>query len=74
MAEAMVGRQLVEIKNSGTKSQEEVLLKIEGLSVKKKGITKAMTLDNFSVNVHAGEIVAICTCVFRPIYSGNHQV
>ncbi|AHF57212.1 ABC transporter ATP-binding protein [Spiroplasma eriocheiris] len=59
IAEAMVGRQLIEIKNTGVKPQDQVLLKVENLSIKKKGITKVMALDNFNVEVHAGEIVAI---------------
>ncbi|WP_338955452.1 ABC transporter ATP-binding protein [Spiroplasma endosymbiont of Polydrusus cervinus] len=59
IAEAMVGRNLVEIKNSGRAPQPEVLLKIENLSVKKKGLTRLMALDDFNLTVHAGEVVAI---------------
>lgn len=59
IAEAMVGRNLVEIKNSGQAPQEDVLLRIENLSVKKKGLTRLMALDDFNLTVHAGEIVAI---------------
>lgn len=59
IAEAMVGRNLVEIKNSGQAPREEVLLRIENLSVKKRGLTRLMALDDFNLTVHAGEIVAI---------------
>ncbi len=58
IAEAMVGRNLVEIKNLGQAPREEVLLRIENLSVK-KGLTRLMALDDFNLTVHAGEIVAI---------------
>ncbi|WP_253723542.1 ATP-binding cassette domain-containing protein [Spiroplasma citri] len=44
IAEAMVGRNLVEIKNSGQAPQEDVLLRIENLSVKKK---RSNSFDGF---------------------------
>lgn len=55
----MVGRNLVAIKNDGKAPQKETLLKIENLSVKKKGLTRLMALDDFNLTVQAGEIVAI---------------
>ncbi|AGM24630.1 ABC transporter ATP-binding protein [Spiroplasma chrysopicola] len=59
IAQAMVGRQLVEIKNKGQAAGNETLLRIENLSIKKKGITKLLALDNFNLEVKTGEIVAI---------------
>ncbi|WP_425380092.1 ABC transporter ATP-binding protein [Spiroplasma endosymbiont of Stenodema calcarata] len=59
IAEAMVGRNLVPIKNAGKAPGYETLLKIENLSVKKKGLTRLMALDDFNLTVQAGEIVAI---------------
>ncbi len=59
IAEAMVGRNLVAIKNAGKAPRKETLLKIENLSVKKKGLTRLVALDDFNLTVQAGEIVAI---------------
>lgn len=59
ISKIMIGRNLVKIKNCGKKHKKEILLKIKNLSVKKKGLTSLMALDNFNLNIHSGEIVAI---------------
>ncbi|AHI53491.1 ribose/galactose ABC transporter ATP-binding protein [Spiroplasma sabaudiense Ar-1343] len=59
LAEAMVGRKLVEVKNNYTPCQDKVVLKIENLTMKKLSNHKVIGLENFSLDIHAGEIVAI---------------
>ncbi|WP_031542581.1 ABC transporter ATP-binding protein [Mesoplasma photuris] len=60
VAEAMVGRKLVEVKNKYTKPKSnEPILKIINLSVKKETNNKINALENFNLEVKPGEIVAI---------------
>nr|WP_237243812.1 ATP-binding cassette domain-containing protein [Spiroplasma clarkii] len=59
LSEAMVGRKVVETKNDYSPRSEEVVLKIENLTMKKVSNTKVIGLENFSLDVHAGEVVAI---------------
>ncbi|AUB31432.1 ribose/galactose ABC transporter ATP-binding protein [Spiroplasma floricola 23-6] len=59
LAEAMVGRKLVDIKNDYSQPKEEVVLKVDNISVKKSSNHKIMGLKNFSLKIRAGEIVAI---------------
>ncbi|WP_434325187.1 ABC transporter ATP-binding protein [Mycoplasma capricolum] len=60
IAEAMVGRKLVEVKNKYKKvSSEEPLLNVINLTVKKDSNHKVYGLETFNVKVRPGEIVAI---------------
>ncbi|WP_342252664.1 ABC transporter ATP-binding protein [Spiroplasma endosymbiont of Amphibalanus improvisus] len=59
MAEKMVGRKLVQIKNISTKQPGENYLVIKNLTVPKISNTKLIGLDNVSFNLRSGEILAI---------------
>lgn len=59
MAESMVGRNLVEVKNTGEYITDKTLLAIKDLSVEKIGKKGVVGLDKFNLEVKAGEIVAI---------------
>ncbi|WP_338970132.1 ABC transporter ATP-binding protein [Spiroplasma endosymbiont of Labia minor] len=57
LAEAIVGRNLVEVKNKLTKPGPDILY-IDNISVKKEG-SKVYGLENFSALINRGEILAI---------------
>ncbi|KAJ3616757.1 hypothetical protein Zmor_009048 [Zophobas morio] len=57
LAEAMVGRKLVEIKNKYEKPSDEVVLEVKNVNVSKKHGTTG--LYDFNLKINAGEIVAI---------------
>ena len=59
MAEMMVGRKLIEVKNLSAYNPGKTLLEIKNISVKHKSNPKALGLKNFSLNIKEGEIVAI---------------
>lgn len=59
LSEAMVGRKIVETKNDYAPRSQDVVLKIENLTMKKVSNTKVIGLENFNLDVHAGEIVGI---------------
>ncbi|AGR41792.1 ABC transporter ATP-binding protein [Spiroplasma diminutum] len=59
LAEAMVGRKLVEIKNNYKNSKNEIVLKMDNVTVKKEHNHKILGLKNFNLEIKAGEIVAI---------------
>lgn len=60
LAEAMVGRKLADIKNKYTPfDKNDVVLDIINLTVRKITNPKLNGLENFSLKVHAGEIMAI---------------
>lgn len=60
LAEAMVGRKLANIKNKYLPfDQNKVVLDVLNLTVKKATNPKLNGLENFNIQVHAGEILAI---------------
>ncbi|ATQ35837.1 ribose/galactose ABC transporter ATP-binding protein [Mesoplasma entomophilum] len=59
LAEAMVGRKIVEIKNNHKPNNNENLIVIEDLNVKKHSNNKVLGLKNFSTSIKAGEILGI---------------
>lgn len=60
IAEAMVGRKIVESKNTYEPIDEsKIVLNVANLTVKKETNNKINALEAFNVKVHAGEIVAI---------------
>ncbi|ATI74314.1 ABC transporter ATP-binding protein [Mesoplasma florum] len=59
LAEAMVGRKLIEVKNKYKKNTSEPTLIIENINVKKHSNHKVMGLKDFSLKVKPGEIVGI---------------
>jgi simple sugar transport system ATP-binding protein len=60
IAEAMVGRKLVEVKNSYSKPKSNAeVLNVINLTVKSSNNPKINALENFNVQVKPGEIVAI---------------
>ncbi|WP_036269020.1 ABC transporter ATP-binding protein [Mesoplasma seiffertii] len=60
IAEAMVGRKLVEVKNTYSKPKSDApILNVINLTVKSSNNPKINALENFNVQVKPGEIVAI---------------
>lgn len=59
IATLMVGRDLVEVKNTGGNELGDIALKVDNLFVRKIGNKKIMGLSDFNLEVKAGEIVAI---------------
>lgn len=59
LAEAMVGRKLVEVKNKYHPHKDEVVLQMENVTMKKSSNHKVIGLKDFNLKIHAGEIVAI---------------
>lgn len=59
LAEAMVGRKVVEVKNKYLPSKENVVLEMKNVSMKKISNPKVIGLKNFNLQIKAGEIVAI---------------
>jgi ABC-type uncharacterized transport system ATPase subunit len=57
LAEAMVGRKLVEVKNKYKEIKGETVLKVEGVNVAKRHGSTG--LSNFDLKIRRGEIVAI---------------
>lgn len=57
LAEAMVGRKIVEVKNNYTKASEDVVLELKNIKYSKKHDRKS--LENLNLEIRAGEIVAI---------------
>ncbi|AOG60580.1 ribose/galactose ABC transporter ATP-binding protein [Spiroplasma helicoides] len=59
LSEAMVGRKIVEVKNTYKEPMDKVCLKVSNLSMKKVTNPKVMGLNNFNLEIKYGEIVAI---------------
>ncbi|AUM62337.1 ABC transporter ATP-binding protein [Spiroplasma monobiae] len=59
LAEAMVGRKIVEVKNEYKPTLTETVLKMKNVSVRKSNNHKILGLKNFSLEIKAGEVVAI---------------
>lgn len=60
LAEAMVGRKLVAVKNNYLPfDQNNVVLNVSNLTVKKASNKNLNAVENFNLKVHAGEITAI---------------
>ncbi|ATZ18369.1 ABC transporter ATP-binding protein [Mesoplasma melaleucae] len=59
LAEAMVGRKIIEIKNQHKQNNNDDLIVIKNLSVKKHSNNKVLGLKNFSTKIKAGEILGI---------------
>lgn len=59
LSEAMVGRKLVEVKNTYLPPRDNVVLKMENVSMNRATNKKIQGLKDFSLEIKAGEIVAI---------------
>ncbi len=68
VANLMVGRSVKTIRNNYSKISDKKILEIKNISVKKTMNQKGLALDNLSLNINAGEILAIAGV------EGNGQV
>ncbi|QHX36335.1 ABC transporter ATP-binding protein [Spiroplasma sp. BIUS-1] len=59
ISKAMVGRTLVEVKNTSTSKPGDVVIKFEDINVKKHNNNKVMGLKDFNLEIREGEIIAI---------------
>ncbi|ATG97628.1 ABC transporter ATP-binding protein [Mesoplasma lactucae] len=59
LGEAMVGRKLVEVKNKNHDYSDKVVLNVINLTAKKESDKRINAVENLSLQVHEGEILAV---------------